>query len=135
MPDPRDTVIQSLCFLVEDILPQTPETVRGLLHRQYLRVKDSYDSLPGTAFNKQITPVVSEGASNYWRHYRDTQQFEFDFRDTGSEIIVGIDNAIKRSGLRPQAFKRKLAVGRGTLFALIQEDGRDRSVTITRLPR
>ena len=75
------------------------------------------------------------GAAAYWKHYRETQEFEFELRGEGSELVIGVEAAASRARLKPNTFKQRMAQGHGVLNMVLQEDGREKCVTITRLGR
>ena len=120
-------LIDDLFLLCQDALDQMPSGSRGLLTRQIARLQEQYDAM------KRKRVACGPGAQGYWKNFRETQQFEFDFRDEDTEIVIGVDAAAKRACMRLNTFRQMLASGRGTFTRTLQEDDVDKIVTITRL--
>jgi hypothetical protein len=118
MATPRN-LIEDFILLFEDTLPSIPEATRGLLNRQFLRLKERHEEVSKT------TSFSGGGSAAYWQHYRATQKFQVIGSDDCAQddpiYIVGWDALVEFTGFRPNTLRQRLAQGRGTLS--IVQDG------------
>jgi hypothetical protein len=127
MTDQRG-IIDALITLFEDTLEVVPEGSRGLICRQFTRIKAEYETAPPpTAFPKGGGPAA------YWKHYRENQQFKIEIRGGGEYVMTGVDAVAAHLEMKPTTFRQRMSTERGKFHVMRHWDGIDKVITVTRI--